>query len=160
MGTNGKASSKIHELSLFKICFSIPSRSKTERSYFVLFFVTPLVQHTGSISVQEHPLHLLDTVQMCSSLDTREKVRTFPGCKHDGKDKQREKGTRETAGVSRVPWCFAWAAIHQVLKLLGNLFHYPYSHVIELWPGRAVGRGNKLPVCFLRGIEFISFRIK
>lgn len=66
-------------------------------------------------------------------------------------------GTGEPAGESGVPCCFAWAAIHQVFKLLGNLFLYPFSHVVELWPGRPVGKGNGLSVYFLRGTGFISF---
>lgn len=64
-------------------------------------------------------------------------------------------GTSEPAG--EVPCCFAWATIHQVLKLLGNLFLYPFSHVVEQWPGRPVGKGNGLSVCFLGGTVFICF---
>lgn len=44
-----------------------------------------------------------------------------------------------------------------MFKLLGNLFLYPFSHVVELWPGRPVGKGNGLSVCFLRGSGFIFF---
>lgn len=88
-----------------------------------------------------------------------EKVGVFPGCKDDGEDKQHRRGSRERewAGEGRVPGCFAWATIRQVLESLGNPFLNSFSHVVEIWAGKPVGK-RKWAVCLFspeRGIYFL-----
>lgn len=96
-----------------------------------------------------------DTTQMSLPPPPCEKVCKVPGCKDDGEDKQHWGKPMSQQKSARSPVVFAWAAIHQVLKLLGNLFLYPFSHVVERWPGRPVGEGNGVSACFLRGTGLI-----
>lgn len=95
-----------------------------------------------------------DTAQMSESLPPVKKCAWSPAVK-DREDKQRWGKAMSQQKSVRSPVVFAWAAIHQLLKLLGNLFLYTFSHVVELWPGRPVGEGNGMSVCFLRGTGLI-----
>lgn len=93
---------------------------------------------------------------MSDSLPPVKKVCMVPGCKDDGEDKQHWGKPMSRQKSARSPVVFAWAAIHQVLKLLGNLFLYPFSHVVEIWPGRPLGEG-KWGVCLPPQRNWIHF---
>lgn len=89
---------------------------------------------------------------MSDFLCLSEKMWMFPGCKDDGKDKQhwgKPKSQQERAKSPVV------MLERPFIRLLGNLSLYPFSHVVELWPGRPVGKGNGLSDHFLGGSEFI-----
>lgn len=98
---------------------------------------------------------LFNTAQMSDSLPPVKKCAWSPAVKDDRKDKQHWEKPMSRQKSARSPVVFAWAAIYQVLKLLGNLFLYPFSHVVELWPCGPGGKGNGMSVCFLGGTGLI-----